>query len=332
MEFISLGGIKEHGRNCFYIKGKSKQFLLDCGLGEHNEFPDFDKIDISKLDYLFVSHSHLDHTGAIKNLIDKGFKGSIYCSKQTYDCLSYKPANVEFLKPNQEVIIDSTLKVLARRSGHCFGSLSFEIHLEDKVIVYTGDYLENNVFKVDKLRDINADLAIVDQAYFNEKSYDENIKKFLNLIESLKGKVILPLPKNGRNMDVISILNNNDISYHLENADFFIEDENVYLKNKIEIKDNKDSNIILVQDPQLENKESRRIVDENKDANIIFTGTIDEGSYSDYIFKNRKNCYFSRINVHQNREEAISLVSKNNFKNVVYFHNKELDDTKILDF
>ena len=332
MEFISLGGIFEHGRNCFCIKGNKKQILLDCGEGETGDLPSFDLIDVSKVDALFVSHSHLDHTGAIKSLIEKGFKGNIYLSKPTYDCLSYKPSNVVFLKPNEELVIDSTLKVLPRRSGHCFGSLSFQIEIEDKTVLYTGDYLESNVFKCDYLRDVKADLAIVDSAYTNEKNYLENKLSLSFLLFKLIGKTILPLPKNGRNMDIISLLNENDIPYHLLNANFFIEEENVYLKNKVEIKDTEDADVILIQDPQLENKESKRIVDEYNDANIIFTGTIDEGSYSDYLFKNRKNCYFSRINVHQDREEAVSLVSKNDFKNVIYFHNKELDDKKELVF
>ncbi len=331
MEYQALGGIKEHGKNCFLIRGKEKQFLLDCGIGEKGEMPDFDKIEISKLNYLFLSHSHLDHSGAIKELTAKGFKGIIYCSKPTYDCLTYKYENVEFLIPNEIKKIDD-LTILPRRSGHCFGSLSFEIQFEDKRIVYTGDYLENNVFKCDELRNIKADIAIVDSAYLNEKSYEENIKAFISLIKNLNGTKILPLPKNGRNIDVISILNDENIPYRLENAKFFIKEENVYLKNKIEIREDKNADVILIEDPQLENIKSRKIVDHYIDTNIIFTGTIDENSYADYLFKYRNHCYFSRINVHQNKKEADELVGKNNFKNTIYFHSKEIDDKKYFEF
>ncbi len=332
MEYIALGGIGEHGRNCFLIQNEKYKVLLDCGRGEGNQCPDFSKTDIKKIDYLFLSHSHLDHTGALDELLKRGFHGTLLCSMETYHLLKKKIENVIFLNPNTPLRLNDDLFIIPRRSGHCFGSLSIEIHLQDKTILYTGDYLEESVFAVDKLRDIKADLALVDSAYKKENSYEENKKLFLSEISQIHNEIILPLPRNGRNMDIISFLNEKGIPYRMENADFFVEEKEVYLKKDIEITERMDASILLIQDPQLENRRSREIVDQKKEAVILFTGTIDPGSYSDHLFKNRKNVFFSRVNVHQSKKEADLLVSENQFRHVVFFHSKDILDKKSLLF
>ena len=32
MELYFAGGVGEHGRNCFYVRGESVCFLVDCGV------------------------------------------------------------------------------------------------------------------------------------------------------------------------------------------------------------------------------------------------------------------------------------------------------------
>lgn len=332
MKFISLGGINEHGRNCFYIEGREHSFLLDCGRGNNNSSPSFEKIDVKKLDYLFVSHSHLDHTGSIRALLDLGFKGKIYLSKETYECMSFKNFNHEFLPINEEMTISEHLKIRTRRTGHCFGSLSFEIQFEDKKILYSGDYLEDSVFKCDEIRNVSANLAILDGAYIDEeKTMEENKLLLLSLIKR-EGKVLLPLPKNGRSMDVISLLNNNNISYKVEGPSFFKLNEMVYLKKDIEITNKSASSVILFIDPQLASETSKAIVNSHADYSLIFTGTIDKGSYAEKLLSERERTYFQRLNVHQRENDARKLASLNRFKNVIIFHNPHIKEITKLDF
>lgn len=67
-----------------------KKILLDCGmyqggedLGEefNREFP----CDPAELDYLILSHAHIDHCGIIPVLVKQGFAGRIFCTHATYD-------------------------------------------------------------------------------------------------------------------------------------------------------------------------------------------------------------------------------------------------------
>ena len=67
---------------------KGTKILLDCGLfqgiqtDELNEQFGFKPSDI---DYLVLSHAHIDHSGLIPRLVKQGFNGPIYCTAATTD-------------------------------------------------------------------------------------------------------------------------------------------------------------------------------------------------------------------------------------------------------
>ncbi len=77
------------GSNFLITTGKHK-ILLDCGLFQGgketeklNTIP-FD-YDPSEIDFLILSHAHIDHSGRIPKLVKEGFRGSIYCTRATSD-------------------------------------------------------------------------------------------------------------------------------------------------------------------------------------------------------------------------------------------------------
>ncbi len=88
MNIRFLGAVKGVTGSCHLIEFKDKKIMLDCGLfqGKDEEMnyntPEFNPAEI---DYLLLSHSHIDHSGRIPLLVKKGFQGTIYCSKPTYD-------------------------------------------------------------------------------------------------------------------------------------------------------------------------------------------------------------------------------------------------------
>lgn len=67
---------------------KGTKILLDCGLfqgigtTELNLQFGFDPKDV---DFLILSHAHIDHTGLVPRLVRKGFKGTIYATPATKD-------------------------------------------------------------------------------------------------------------------------------------------------------------------------------------------------------------------------------------------------------
>ncbi len=68
----------EHGEN----------FLLDCGLfqglgRDTDEYNAHFGFDPTILDYVILSHAHIDHTGLLPKLAAEGFRGKIYCTPAT---------------------------------------------------------------------------------------------------------------------------------------------------------------------------------------------------------------------------------------------------------
>ena len=78
--------------SCHLITTENHKVLLDCGQfqgGKAQEalnYEDF-PFDPAEIDYVILSHAHIDHCGRIPLLIKRGFKGSIYCTDATADLL-----------------------------------------------------------------------------------------------------------------------------------------------------------------------------------------------------------------------------------------------------
>ncbi len=86
MRVIPYGGAKRVTGSCFYVEVRDVRLLIDCGMfqGEDEEknyepFP----FDPKKIDYLVLTHAHIDHCGRIPLLVKEGFKGKIICTEPT---------------------------------------------------------------------------------------------------------------------------------------------------------------------------------------------------------------------------------------------------------
>lgn len=90
MKISFHGAVESVTGSCHLLEWGNKKILLDCGQfqGSNREekmnFDDFDFVP-SEIDYLLLSHCHIDHCGRIPLLVKRGFKGDIICTKPTYD-------------------------------------------------------------------------------------------------------------------------------------------------------------------------------------------------------------------------------------------------------
>ena len=86
---VSYGAAEVVTGSChlFNIEG-GPNILIDCGMFQGREedrnYGPFD-FDPSEVDYLLVTHAHLDHVGRIPKLVKEGFTGVIYATKATRD-------------------------------------------------------------------------------------------------------------------------------------------------------------------------------------------------------------------------------------------------------
>jgi metallo-beta-lactamase family protein len=84
--------------SCSLIEADSTRFLVDCGLYQGNrtvrdlndrDFP----FDPSAIDFLVLTHAHIDHSGLVPKLVKEGFQGQIYATRATVDLLQFMLAD-----------------------------------------------------------------------------------------------------------------------------------------------------------------------------------------------------------------------------------------------
>lgn len=67
---------------------KGKKILLDCGMFQGINTSDLNLnfgFDPAEVDYLLLSHAHIDHTGLVPRLVKLGFTGQIFCTRSTLE-------------------------------------------------------------------------------------------------------------------------------------------------------------------------------------------------------------------------------------------------------
>ena len=85
MKIEFLGAAHEVTGSCHYVEVGDKKFLVDCGMEqgpdiyENQEIP----VNAADIDYVFVTHAHIDHSGLLPLLYSHGFRGQIYATEAT---------------------------------------------------------------------------------------------------------------------------------------------------------------------------------------------------------------------------------------------------------
>lgn len=157
--------------SCHLITTENHKILLDCGQfqgGKTQEAMNYEEFPFvpSEIDYLILSHAHIDHCGRIPLLVKKGFRGRIYCTDATADLLdvmlkdsgyihekeaeqknrkneragralieplyTYNDAvdSLKYVKPvlyDQLIELDENIKIVFNDAGHILGSAITEL-------------------------------------------------------------------------------------------------------------------------------------------------------------------------------------------------------------
>lgn len=93
MNITFLGATKTVTGSNFLVEGAGKKFLVDCGLYQgkasdilHNE--DEFLFNPTEIDFMLLTHAHIDHSGRIPKLYLDGFRNQIIATKATTDLCS----------------------------------------------------------------------------------------------------------------------------------------------------------------------------------------------------------------------------------------------------
>lgn len=223
--YTSHGAAGEVTGSCHLLEIGKIKILVDCGMfqGEEDEY-NFDSFgfDPKEIDYLIITHAHLDHIGRVPLLVKEGFEGTIISTKATYEIaslmlrnaagiLEMKPkvlygmqdAEKTFQLPHKSLEADASMpltddiKIKFKNSGHILGAISVKIVFkedeEKKSIVFSGDLGQSK-------RIITAPIQTWNKAnyVFVESTYGSSLHEDLSIsIESFKEQIVQTISTGG---------------------------------------------------------------------------------------------------------------------------------------
>ena len=172
MKMTFIGATHEVTGSCTFIEACGKKFLVDFGMQQGEDI--FENVQIpvspSNIDFVLLTHAHIDHSGLLPLLYSGGFQGEIHATEATSNLCSvmlrdsahiqefeaewrsrkaerrgdpnYEPlytmedalGAIELFVPHQyekEVEICEGIKVLFRDAGHLLGSSSILLTLTE---------------------------------------------------------------------------------------------------------------------------------------------------------------------------------------------------------
>ncbi|MDP2039510.1 MAG: MBL fold metallo-hydrolase, partial [Ignavibacteria bacterium] len=91
MKIKFIGAAQTVTGSMHLIQTENSTFLLDCGMfqGRRKDAYEinrnFDQFNPSEIDFVILSHAHIDHAGNLPTLVKNGFNGKIYSTFATRD-------------------------------------------------------------------------------------------------------------------------------------------------------------------------------------------------------------------------------------------------------
>jgi Cft2 family RNA processing exonuclease len=245
VELVFCGGAGEVGASCYLLSVDGKNVLFDSGIrmdSTQDKLPDFRIIqEKGGLDAIFISHAHLDHTGALPLISREYPNASIYMTHATkdlvrvllYDSLKvmgqqegeipiYAEVHVEHMlnrilcfSPEYTIrpFNDSDIKVTFYHAGHIAGGSSIFLQSGEGSVFYSGDISLTNQFTVGGavIPKLRPDIAVIESTYgdklhANRQTEEERLARMVGEVIEEGGKVLIPAFALGRAQEVILIL------------------------------------------------------------------------------------------------------------------------------
>ena len=90
MKISFFGAAKMVTGSNFLVEAAGKKFLVDCGMfqgktAEEMENSDPFIYDVNDIDFVLLTHAHIDHSGRIPKLYNEGYRNKVYATKATCD-------------------------------------------------------------------------------------------------------------------------------------------------------------------------------------------------------------------------------------------------------
>lgn len=358
------GGYGEHGRSCFLVEyGREGHcYMVDCGIMDTDPYPypSVTREELEKVDYIFMTHCHKDHSGAFSYFVENGFSGILVASAMTL-CLGkiqYQRTHILCESPFDHVcgggdIEFGELRAEYGRSGHCPGGLWFKITDETVRAFFSGDYQEDSLFYAcDAVKDQEAELAVIDCAHNHINSpareLRENITARVSRSLAEGRNVIFPVPQYGRGLELFYMLKQAfpqaavcvgrgfaDCAGEMLKETWWYREGPLKAMQHVLAdtcakaiipgqKDERGYDILLLADTHLKKKENAIYVREAvlRGSDIMVTGRVKCKSPVEQLLEEGAafRCHFPH---HQSRTDMEKMINENHFHTILPFHNNE---------
>lgn len=231
-----LGSCREIGRSCILVESKNgEKCILDYGVGFNNEERLPYEVDLNNLKAVALTHSHVDHSGALPYLYKEDtypfltnsislaitevlIKDMIRISNYPYPFgyreLDLLKQNAIFLDEGNRCKISDNFFVTFINAGHIPGSVSILLEVDNTNILYTGDLNTQNTNLVPRADSSNVpplDGLIIESTYAlrdhppREKLEEKFVEKVFEVTEN-GGKVLIPAFGVARSQEALLIL------------------------------------------------------------------------------------------------------------------------------
>lgn len=309
MKIIFLGANREVTGSCYFLESDGTKILIDCGLfqgGRFSEEKNYDDFDFNpaKLDYVVLTHAHLDHCGRLPKLISHGFTGKIFATNPTIDLaeivmkdsaeiieeeavLNNHPPLItttdvlktlphfQAIEYRQEVSLGKNINFQLKDAGHILGSAIVEINVNGKTIVFSGDLGNPPVPILRPMENIQgADYLVIESTYGDRVHEDYRtrevlLKKAILEVIAKKGTLLIPAFALERTQEILY-----ELDRLIENKK--IPQIPVFLDSPMGI----EATRIFKKYPKYYNREAKDLLSRDNDffrfPNLTFTGTVSE--------------------------------------------------------
>lgn len=220
MKIKFLGGAGTVTGSKTLIESNGVRILIDCGLFQGLKALrelNWETLPIlpSSIDYVLLTHGHLDHCGWLPRLVNQGFKGKIYCTLPTKQIAklimldsakiqeeeaakanmerysSHKPAEplytidetekvfplFRIIKPNEKIFLNAEISAVFTNAGHIIGACSITVNAESKTLVFSGDLgRDNDVLMFPPKKPEIADYIFMESTYGSRLHPNTDVK------------------------------------------------------------------------------------------------------------------------------------------------------------
>lgn len=338
-------------RHCYFVEGKGASFIVDCGYQrgyKGDELPHLLPWQIRKSQYLFLTHSHENQSGALPYLLGNGFTGRVVLTTETARQLPFPvddPIVLEALcLPRTPARLPGGLGVEWGRSGHCSGSVWLRLTQEGRTLFFSGDYYDvARVHACDPIVDLNADLAVLDCDYGTQSgnSREAQLDALIDAISQALADgrpVLLPVPQYGRGQGLLAYISERlphtdvfgDRHFitelgHLNATAMWVQPQAQDMLGDVFVRAIPEDFIALgvyfLSDPQLDGAFARALVRRILicGGRVLFTGTVEPDSNAALLLHSGM-ARMMRCAIHCTQEDMLRIASQNEFKKIIAYH------------